>query len=471
MRRSTGSSANIPRYSTPSSLSNPEVDLIPIAPKLFRRFYEPLALLQVLDRNRGERIPRYTNDADSESDELRRLFVDCIAYICDYEKGGDTVTAATLQREPAGVTVWLAANTHVKAKTVAFLQAILDDLVMLVAFTKQPPSKSLAILRKEQDPLEVDTCEDISGTRAWLENLLTLINQGKCNVHELVQQCFSVRTRDPFQIVSRLAIGEQSASKHFGNLRHYIGRLGGYLRAVKVLVSAALLMPYLLDSFKIEVRRSSCSIPSPLDPDRIALDGIIGRAFHNEEDITLYRVHLASMDHMVDGGLTRGVKDGCSFTTRVHAELLLVDLSQEHQYNFVMNERYVGCSKPALYCCYQYILALRGGFSLAKLACHNNLYLTWRALDVPKYRGEPAVRDRRDVLNTMLIGIRDDLRRQIDSQGPRRLSQFDSLTGVTPLHDRDLPVEHLLLNQESPIQSRVFFDASDDSDYNGGVSL
>jgi hypothetical protein len=57
---------------------------------------------------------RCTSNADCEIDELRRSFIDSIAYICDYEKGRDTVTAAALQREPVGVTVWLAANTHVK---------------------------------------------------------------------------------------------------------------------------------------------------------------------------------------------------------------------------------------------------------------------------------------------------------------------------------------------------------------------
>jgi hypothetical protein len=48
--------------------------------------------------------------------------------------------------------------------------------------------------------------------------------------------------------------------------------------------------------------------------------------------------------------VSRGVKDECSFTTGVHAELLLVDLFQEHQYDFVADDRYIGCSKPACHC-------------------------------------------------------------------------------------------------------------------------
>jgi len=197
---------------------------------------------------------------------------------------------------------------------------------------------------------ESNASEDISDTRDWLEEISKLVNHENCNTNELVQQCFSVRTFVPFRTISRCARGEQSVSEHFAELRHYVGRLGEHLRAVKVLVSAALVMPYLLDSVKIRVRRSSCSIPSPLSPERIDLNGIIGRVFHNEYDITRYRASLASMDQIVDGGLSRGVKDECSFTTEVHAELLLVDLFQEHQYDFVADDRYIGCSKPACHC-------------------------------------------------------------------------------------------------------------------------
>jgi len=179
-------------------------------------------------------------------------------------------------------------------------------------------------------------------------------------------------------------------------------------------------------------------MPSPLAPDRIDLHGIIGRAFRTEEDIARYRALISSMDRIVDGGLLRGVKDKCSFSTRVHAELLLLDLFQEHGFDFVADDRYIGCSKPACYCCFNYISALREGFSLSMPACHNNLHLPWRAPDIPKCRGAGPAKMRENALNTMIVSIRADLRRQIDSQAPRRSSQFDSLTGVTSLRKRDL---------------------------------
>lgn len=247
----------------------------------------------------------------------------------------------------------------------------------------------------------------------------------------------------PWRVLKQLAESDEQSA--FKSLRHYIGRLGEHLPAARNLVSAALRMPHLLDNFRIMAQRSSYSLRSPLAPERMDLHGIIGRAFQDEDDIANYCVLISSMNETTSGGLLSGIKDRCSFSTRVHVELLLVDLFQEHGFDFVADDRYIGCSKPACYCCYYYISALRGGFSLSSRsllsmpACHNNLYLPWRAPDIAKSRGEAAVKSRELALNTMVKDIRADLRRQMDSKAPPRSSQFDSLTEVTSLRGRDLP--------------------------------
>ncbi|PMD30803.1 hypothetical protein L207DRAFT_612083 [Hyaloscypha variabilis F] len=56
---------------------------------------------------------------------------------------------------------------------------------------------------------------------------------------------------------------------------------------------------------------------------------------------------------------------------RVHAELILLDLFWSQNLEFVENDKYIGCSKPACYCCYHYITVHPGRF--VPPACHNNL--------------------------------------------------------------------------------------------------
>jgi len=48
--------------------------------------------------------------------------------MCDYKKGGDTVTAIGLQSTPQGYVFWVAANTCPKNKVVPFLRSLLVKL-------------------------------------------------------------------------------------------------------------------------------------------------------------------------------------------------------------------------------------------------------------------------------------------------------------------------------------------------------
>ena len=105
------------------------------ADKLMMRFYEPLVLQHVLDNTRGSHIPCQPPDVQDESEldncKLRRSFLNQLAYICDFKKGGDTVTAIALEETPAGVVFWVAANRGVKDKVVSFLEGILKSLANL----------------------------------------------------------------------------------------------------------------------------------------------------------------------------------------------------------------------------------------------------------------------------------------------------------------------------------------------------
>ena len=143
-RRTTRSSIDGLGHPSSSSLAKPDLDFVPVQAKLLRRFYEPLVLLHFLDPNRGNRIPRSINNLDCKA-ELQRSFIDSVAYICDYEKGGDTFTAAAMQKEPAGVTIWLAANTNISEKTVVFLRDVLDSLAAVSFSNRAETEENLGV--------------------------------------------------------------------------------------------------------------------------------------------------------------------------------------------------------------------------------------------------------------------------------------------------------------------------------------
>lgn len=93
--------------------------------KLLSRLYEVLVLLLLLGQSRGEHTPRQI--ALDEATETRRRFLQNLAYICDYEKGGRTCTAVGLEESETCYRVWLACNEG-NYQTTKFLQTTLASL-------------------------------------------------------------------------------------------------------------------------------------------------------------------------------------------------------------------------------------------------------------------------------------------------------------------------------------------------------
>ncbi len=112
-------------------------DNIPINPKLQKRFYEAVALLNVLSKSQGDHIDEDAIDTAAEpsdlvnSCEIRRNFLKQLAYICDSEKGGDTTTAIAAEQTPQGIVLWVASNKcspTQKRKVEIYLDGILHRL-------------------------------------------------------------------------------------------------------------------------------------------------------------------------------------------------------------------------------------------------------------------------------------------------------------------------------------------------------
>lgn len=105
----------------------PSDEYLRVASKLEKRFYEVMVVLWAFDRIRGSRIQRFPANEDHTSQELRRSFIDSLAYACDSQKGGKTTSAALLQQLPQGVVVWLAGNRGVKRNTITDLTKLLSE--------------------------------------------------------------------------------------------------------------------------------------------------------------------------------------------------------------------------------------------------------------------------------------------------------------------------------------------------------
>ena len=101
---------------------------------ILRRFYEPLVLLNVLDPTRGAQRPDLITDRGlDEHSKLWRNFLDQLSWLCDSEKGGDTVTAIGAQKTVQGSIFWLASNSNSRKKGQDHLKWVLAQLNRLYA--------------------------------------------------------------------------------------------------------------------------------------------------------------------------------------------------------------------------------------------------------------------------------------------------------------------------------------------------
>jgi hypothetical protein len=234
---------------------------------------------------------------------------------------------------------------------------------------------------------------------------------------------------------STSTLTEGSNETNFLQLRHYIGRLGSHVKAARTLVAAAMRFPAYFDDFKIECLPSStpAKLPPPLNHQR-TLNDIIGRMLNSENTskVPFYQEALNAMDTKF--GIYKRLKkkyEDPTFLPRVHAELIILEHFYKGGYDFVDDDKYIGCSKPACYCCYHYISAHPGNF--ARPASHNKTYLAWRPPDiVDDDAEESAMKRRRDIMNKVIAIIRTDVLDQIDKKSGRRRMHPDSTTGITP---------------------------------------
>ncbi|KAK7957723.1 hypothetical protein PG996_010832 [Apiospora saccharicola] len=193
----------------------------------------------------------------------------------------------------------------------------------------------------------------------WIQNL-----KGDHFHDWLSNLCYGARGEKGEQ--SLIVAQRTTADDCFVDLAHYIGRLGAHAFAVKTIVHAALTLPNII-KFITEVRyemRHEDFLP----PQAIKVDlGLAGPYEMVRDILEKCDLHLSEklqiLQDFVKIDLERDItrlyrSDGTntiSIKPFVHAELQLCDLANREDMQFVDNDRYVGCSKPACYFCLRYM--------------------------------------------------------------------------------------------------------------------
>lgn len=438
--------------------------------KQIHRFYEPLVLLYTLGSERADRPPENPrmNMSSISTEDARRTFLKALAYVCDYDKGGDTVTAIGLEQTPEANVFWVASNKDPTNKIVPFLKKLLtkltssstnektlEDIVrMCTGFATPRIRKYKSLITRElkkagtrlttlnesmysfyqPSVLQTNTVPDLP-VAADLLNWLKGFTTDELESHSLCRLAYEDRKSSFMRQLKDLAKEpEYKSTKDSTNfalamLRHYIGRLSHHIRAAKTLLDGASRFPCLLQSWKVE------SIPAPLRASTqlprdhmTTLEGILVRMLPKDSpELERYREDLKHMENkfQLSKRLLENYQDP-NFRPRVHCEIQVLQHFHSNKLQFLEFDRFIACSKDSCYCCQLYFRYHPGNF--VEPNCHNNIYLNWKAPDADR-NDKPHTQ--RDILNKMICQIRRDALDQIAQRRPVHRWHSDLHIGIT----------------------------------------
>lgn len=443
--------------------------------KLLRRFYEPLVLLSVLDPTRGAQRPDLIADRGlDEPSKLWRNFLDQLSWLCDSETGGDTVTSIAAQKSVDRPCFWVASNSTARQKaqrhltwlfgclkplctatSVSATQIEHEILTRCIAFgSKRVKAYTAWLLQAIEEARRVMGAEmvpdgECSGQSSrpvgrWLTSrtdtlLLSEVQSFENLAADPVQLCtfaYNARRRDFMSILTRRHHAHLSRGV-WSDLRHYIGRLGCWTKAVRIVCQVARTFPQRIENAQIQVVRPYGPADRPNADHLTDLDGVVRRMVSAHQQELAQRLSqalrdvdsLANIDH-------RFRREYSSARPRPHAELLVLEHFHNNNFEFVADDRYIGCSKPSCYCCHIYMQLHKGGF--APRPCHGNLWIQWAPpiplplVDLTKTMAL-RLQDHHtfQMLQKMIPQIRQDLQEQILARRPKRAKMLDSTTGMS----------------------------------------
>ena len=199
---------------------------------------------------------------------------------------------------------------------------------------------------------------------------------------------------------------DTSYGAQFARIRHYIGRMGSYVKATRALVEAGRDYPQLFVDYSIQSATQHLNFTPPSYRGKSSINGIIKRMVTDPQTCQYYQKELQSQDEKFHLSLEERIRDEFQdpkLKLKIHAEIILLDLFHRQRLQYWDGVRYIGVSKPSCFLCYRYFQAHPSRVETS--GCSNNLYIQWQP---PYVRANlpQLVKEQEKILNTMIKEIR-----------------------------------------------------------------
>ncbi|KAL2845027.1 hypothetical protein BJY01DRAFT_263715 [Aspergillus pseudoustus] len=489
------SSAPPPRFDAkPKTVGPPRLDPYH---RLLSRFYEPLVLLQLLGKSGGNPTPRPLGLDAAQA--TRRMFLQNLSFICDYNRGGETCTAIALESTETCYRFW-AASYKGKEKIPQFLKVALDFLRDIdcssetelanktadfsrrcIEFATKRIDKEKRCLfaaihccRKTLSDQNTTSAEDLS---EWLESLLSYNDNFRLCMFAYESRHSHYLSHLQMEAAEQeKMMGPNNCFESFASARHLLGRLAHHIRASRELVENANSVSYILQAFEVCFIDPMQCVPPPASDAHTHVNGFLNRLLGKDCNERVEIEDGLWKLNDLQGVFVRFPTEYQRLKPRIHAEVQVLEYFYANKMEFAGNDRYIACSKPACLCCEMYFK-----YHPARMVVpesHRNIWVNWGPPNVENYsKATPAGRHQLDILNPMIKEIRELIIRKALERSTAGHWHPDSKTGITNLHcTRESPIDRQYRRSENPLSSDSAGSgesiADEDSDHdNGGVAI
>lgn len=224
----------------------------------------------------------------------------------------------------------------------------------------------------------------------------------------------------------------REAGSAWYNICHYVGRLGAWVRAINVVFCFVRDHPKVLENFRVSFVEAP-GVTKPLAADHktnlhSVLERMLPNDAHRAEQVLKLMRNATAAGFDLDKAFTRDY-DSKTFSTRSHAELLLLQHFLMEKLAFFDNDKFVGSSKPSCYCCSLYFRLHEG--NVVTRPSHGNVWSKWCLPAGLMQEDEGRLTwDGKTIVKRMTKQLRTDVLELVESGLPRRARLKDSTTGL-----------------------------------------
>jgi hypothetical protein len=423
------------------------------------RLYESIIFLDTVCKDKVIGSPRFTMPNKSNLNDFLGGYIEYLAHMCDFDKGGDSTTAIGLEDQKERNIFWIAQNHDPHDRAKPFLEKVLNILKESLGKTEEQKYLAQHVLfelyvqhahkrvHKEAKNLNkaIRKCKKALANSQQLEdrellNWLAFFEYSpSTNLATMCETAYKTRNTPQKERLGKRsrdnALADDIVRSH-RETNHYLNCLMRHFKVTKSLVEESEQVRDYIEESCVARVPPMLSHPRPQADAHTSLESILGRmvSSRNDEEWKTIESNLARIDRLVYPSLEARIKDkyeDANFQPCIHAEIQVLDFFHRNKLVFARGHRFIACSKPACICCRLYFQ--HHPARPVEPNSHEKIMAKWSPPLLPKGKDDERFKEQQKLISSVIIELKSRVIDLVLGRVRPLPFQYDSITAMTEL--------------------------------------